>query len=289
MKEKTASEKIKEEIIADLIKPCEVGGDDLAKPYIPIKNIYELLSAPFPKEAIQRASKEQTKKGYDTTGIGYQHIVNRFNEVLGVQGWWFDYVIVKEMQGTFSSGKSYHDLTVEVTITIEHPISERSDTRIFRKCVGGHISSAYADAYKGAITNALKKTAALFGVGKGAYEGTLDDDASYEEEIGGKRTDIERCEIEQSEIEAIMVNPIDPQKEMKKLLTYQELLDKMSTSENVFELNNRCKKYKEDFSALTIGERTGILKERGRRKLYLETGSIGEYGDFKIISVEKKA
>jgi hypothetical protein len=32
------------------------------------------------------------------------------------------------------------------------------------------------DAKKGAFTNALKKAAAMFGVGRQAYEGTIDDD-----------------------------------------------------------------------------------------------------------------
>ncbi len=41
---------------------------------------------------------------------------------------------------------------------------------------GGHVASAEADARKGAYTNAFKKAAAFFGVGRQAYEGSLDDD-----------------------------------------------------------------------------------------------------------------
>ena len=43
---------------------------------------------------------------------------------------------------------------------------------------GGHTSTSEADARKGAFTNGLKKAAALFGCGRQAYEGTLDDDKS---------------------------------------------------------------------------------------------------------------
>ena len=41
---------------------------------------------------------------------------------------------------------------------------------------GGHLASTEADARKGSYTNAFKKAAAFFGVGRQAYEGSLDDD-----------------------------------------------------------------------------------------------------------------
>jgi hypothetical protein len=42
---------------------------------------------------------------------------------------------------------------------------------------GGHTAMTEADARKGAFTNGFKKAAAFFGVGRQAYEGTLDDDS----------------------------------------------------------------------------------------------------------------
>ena len=51
---------------------------------------------------------------------------------------------------------------------------------------GGHLASSEADARKGAFTNAFKKAAAFFGVGRQAYEGSLDDDnvpADQEQEV----------------------------------------------------------------------------------------------------------
>jgi hypothetical protein len=137
------------------------------------KKIYELLSAPFHEEAIQRAKKEMTKKGYDTTGVGYQFCVNRLNDVLGIAGWSFPFPeILNYRQGTFkNSGTPFHEITVRADIKIHF-----GEINAERSCVGGHLAASYADALKGSITNAFKKTVALFGVGRQAYEGTLDDD-----------------------------------------------------------------------------------------------------------------
>ena len=51
------------------------------------KKIYQQLAAPFPEHCIQRTEGRLTGRGYDTSGIGYQFIANRLNEVLGVGGW----------------------------------------------------------------------------------------------------------------------------------------------------------------------------------------------------------
>lgn len=132
-----------------------------------LKNIYKELSADFSKEAVQFASKQDTKKGYDQTGVGYQFVVDRLNEVVGIDGWCMHWEILKEISGEFASGRLYYDITVKMTITVLGN----------SKCsVGGHISGCYFDALKGAITNSLKKTASLFGVGRQAYAGQLDED-----------------------------------------------------------------------------------------------------------------
>lgn len=130
--------------------------------------VYEKLSAPFPQEAIQRTEKEKTKKGYDTSGIGYQFCVDRFNEIFGDK-WGFDWEIMKEREGTFSSGAPFFEIVVKMSIWVGNRENKRT-------CLGGHISMSYADAGKGAVTNSLKKTAAFWGVGRDAYAGTLDDD-----------------------------------------------------------------------------------------------------------------
>ena len=138
------------------------------------ESIYkELLEAveKLPKEAIEKASKEITRKGYDTTGYQYQFLVNVMNEVCGIDGWGYGYSILKEKEGAWSNGKGFFEITTDVKVYINI-----GDKKIERVCAGGHKSEMHADALKGAITNGLKKTLAMFGVGRRAYEGTIDDD-----------------------------------------------------------------------------------------------------------------
>lgn len=126
------------------------------------------LSAKMSEEAIQRTRKSETRKGYDTDGYGYQYCVDRFNDVCGDK-WGFDWAIVKELDIVFASGQKAHEVVVRVGIWVENKDNVRS-------CVGGHISGAFGDALKGAITNGFKKTASFWGVGRDAYAGTIDDD-----------------------------------------------------------------------------------------------------------------
>ena len=51
------------------------------------QKIYAALAAPFAEHCIQRTEGRVTGRGYDTTGVGYQHVVNRLNEVLGIGSW----------------------------------------------------------------------------------------------------------------------------------------------------------------------------------------------------------
>lgn len=126
----------------------------------------------LPKEAVESAPKEKTRKGYDTTGYQYQYLVNVMNEVFGLEGWGFDYKVLKEIEGTYArSGGNYWEITVDISLWT---LADGKTAK--RTCVGGHRSEMHPDALKGAITNGLKKTLALLGVGKKAYEGTLDED-----------------------------------------------------------------------------------------------------------------
>lgn len=140
--------------------------------------ILKALGEPLPESAIQHTKGSQTHKGYDTDGYGYQAVVDRFNEVLGAS-WGFTWEILKETAGKYKTGNPYYDITVLVKIWVETPDN-------IRACVGGHIASLYADALKGAITNAFKKTAAFWGPGRQAYLGMLDDDNKPLPEEEGK-------------------------------------------------------------------------------------------------------
>lgn len=131
-------------------------------------DVVKKLSEKIGKDAVQRTKADETKKGYDTDGYGYQYIVDRLNEVCGSE-WGFAWKIIKELDGEYRSGAKFHEIAVGVDIWV-------TDNTNIRSCVGGHISMSYADALKGAITNGFKKTAAFWGVGRDAYAGTIDDD-----------------------------------------------------------------------------------------------------------------
>ncbi|GMU61121.1 MAG: hypothetical protein AMXMBFR34_28840 [Myxococcaceae bacterium] len=139
------------------------------------KAIYAALCAPFPEACIQRTEGRLTGRGYDTTGIGYQHIVNRLNDVLGIGGFRAHRTVtVKEIKR--SNGRPAFEAICDLTLELGHWVDGKFVTFAESLADGGHVASSEADARKGAYTNAFKKAAAFHGVGKAAYEGTLDDD-----------------------------------------------------------------------------------------------------------------
>ena len=152
---------------------------------------YKLLSAPFEDDAVERTKGAQTRKGYDTTGIKYQFIVDRLNKVLG-PGCFRTTQEMTVTEMTRQSGRAAFSVDVEITLQIGnwgmqgfHPIAE-----VFG--IGGHTSNSLADAKKGAYTNGFKKAAAMLGVGRQAYAGTIDDDNQPVPEefgyVGGRDT-----------------------------------------------------------------------------------------------------
>jgi hypothetical protein len=145
--------------------------EDKTAPKLDFRKIYELLSKDFPKDAIQRSEGGKTGKGYDTTGFGYQFAVNRFNEVLGIGGWNWEFKELERGEGSYKSGTKFVYVTGQATITVKVNDGEISHTEY-----GGHQSNNITDALKGASTNAFKKTAAFFGVGKQAFEKSIDED-----------------------------------------------------------------------------------------------------------------
>ncbi|MEQ6359536.1 Rad52/Rad22 family DNA repair protein [Thermoanaerobacter thermohydrosulfuricus] len=187
-----------------------------------LTKLYPKLSAKLSEEAIQIATKEQTKKGYDTTGYGYQYIVNRMNEVLGPSHWRQIVEIVKEVP----KGDKLIEVTMRVTVQIGNWINGTFIPIAEQVAFGGHASMTLSDAYKGAHTNTLKKALGMFGVGKEAYEGTLDDDnrapdfrekmknASIVRENQNDFSDFEEFEEEEEEkpIKAKLLEPIQVKK-----------------------------------------------------------------------------
>jgi len=180
-----------------------------------LTKLYPKLSAQLGKEAIQATSKEKTKKGYDTTGYGYQFIVNRLNEVLGPSHWRQIPEILKETQ----KGEKLFEVTMRVIVQIGNWINGTFIPIAEQVAFGGHASMTLSDAYKGAHTNTLKKALGMFGVGKEAYEGTLDDDnrtPDFREKISqhsSENNGFEDFEEEgESKIKVKLVTPVEVRK-----------------------------------------------------------------------------
>lgn len=141
-----------------------------------LQELKKPLTEVYGKNIVVKTEKAITHKGYDTTGYNYQYIVNRLNEVLSSHR--LDWStqdkteIVREYVS--KSGQTWFEAVSNpftiLILTSEGTVISR------RTCCGGHQSSTKTDALKGAFTNAIKKTAAMYGVGADAYEGTVDED-----------------------------------------------------------------------------------------------------------------
>jgi hypothetical protein len=139
------------------------------------RKLYAALAAPFPPEAIERTEGRLTGRGYDTTGIKYQYVCNRLNEVLGVGGFKTERTITtKEI--TTAKGRPAFEAVCELRLQLG--VWDNGTFVAFAESIGdgGHTSTSLSDAIKGAYTNGFKKAAGFLGVGRQAYEGSLDDD-----------------------------------------------------------------------------------------------------------------
>lgn len=147
--------------------------------YEDLPSIYAKLSSDLPREAVEHVSSAKSRKGYDTTGYGYQYCVNRLNEVL-FGHWRTKHRIVAEEANQSSKGKTIYSKVIHMVIQIGNWVHENGESKFEVLAevegYGGHESLELASAYKGAYTNAFKKVSAMLGVGRRAFEGTLDED-----------------------------------------------------------------------------------------------------------------
>ena len=149
-----------------------------------LREIYRRLAEPFPEEAIERTRADVTKKGYDTSGIKYQYVVNRLNEVLGVGG----FRVTREFalrERQSRSGYPMVEATCDLTMQLGQWVDGQFQPFAEATGTGGHVAASEADAKKGAFTNGFKKVAAFFGCGWEAYAGRLDDDSLPPEDARG--------------------------------------------------------------------------------------------------------
>lgn len=160
--------------------------------YADLPDVYKKLSADLPKEGIEHVPSTKSRKGYDTTGYGYQFHVNRLNEVL-FGHWRAIHKVVKEHETKTASGKPMYKIVSLMIVQVGNWVSVDGENR-FESLMevegyGGHSSLEEDSAFKGSYTNAFKKATAMLGVGKKAFEGTLDDDLmGIEQEKSGKNT-----------------------------------------------------------------------------------------------------
>jgi len=153
---------------------------------ITVRTEYESLSKNLPLEAVQHAPKAITRKEYDSTGYSYQHVINRLNEVLWLNWGYDEPKLIKEIESKSHSGKPMYEVVIQICFWVSDNINGQ-EIKNTRYMVGGHKSLSYTDAWKGAMSNCLKKAAAMFGAGKLAYEGGIDDDLRMSVEEGNKQ------------------------------------------------------------------------------------------------------
>lgn len=139
------------------------------------KKIYAALTAAFPEEAIERTDGKQTGRGYNTTGLKAQYVIDRLNTVLGIGGWRVHReVAVREI--TTSSGRRMYEAVCDLVLELGEWVDDKYQVFAESVAYGGHVAMLEADAKKGSVSNALKRAAAMHGCGAAAYRGSLDED-----------------------------------------------------------------------------------------------------------------
>jgi len=124
------------------------------------KDIYKDLSAPFPKEAMQKDSS----RGFDLTSIKAQYVRERLNEVMGVDGWETkSHVVSQDDKG----------VAVALEMTLHFPKGRSVTRSAYGGCVIKAKGQTYGDRYKSAETDALSKAASNFGVGNDVFKGLV--------------------------------------------------------------------------------------------------------------------
>ena len=120
------------------------------------KSLYEQLSAPFPQEAYTR----DDSRGFALTSLKPQYIVERLNEVCGVDGW--------ELVGEFTRGDG--DVLFTGKLVINDGFTGHGQIAVGAAL----IKKSLSDAYKSAKTDALSKAASYFGVGNDMFKGLVE-------------------------------------------------------------------------------------------------------------------
>lgn len=114
----------------------------------------ELLKKPLPKEAV---SQHPTKKFLSTIKAIY--VIERFNDVFGLGGWFLTDEIVENKE----------HIVVKVSFTAP-------EYGIVKEAYGGNQNSDRGDSYKGAVTDAITKIGSFLYVGMDVFKGLVEHD-----------------------------------------------------------------------------------------------------------------
>src|SRR6266496_5946273 len=131
--------------------------------------LLEKLKAPLPAQAV---SPNPDRPGFSAIKVIY--VVERLNEVFGLNGWHIANEIVEK--GAM--------VVVKGTLSID-------DYGIQIEQYGGNANPDRGDAYKGACTDALSKCASYLGIGMDVYKGLHDErtrDGSGAHQNGSRST-----------------------------------------------------------------------------------------------------
>jgi len=121
------------------------------------------LRAPLPPQAIT----QHPTKTY-LSSIKPPYVIERLNEVFGLNGWRDEYEIIQTVINKKASAKKgeYEVLTVVARGVLTMP-----EYGIVRTAYGGNDQEDFGDAYKGACTDCLTKMASMLYIGADVYKG----------------------------------------------------------------------------------------------------------------------
>jgi hypothetical protein len=175
--------------------------DGIITPWILDNVIYPELRKPMvdvlSKEdfviAIKKSKGGDTGKGYDTTGVGLQWLIDRINDIIGPSHWKTEIVKLEVEKGFTSNNKETWNGICNILLMIGNtiPILYEDNTVSYRfipvwtseNVAGGSTNKQRADAEKGCYSNALKRSFSGVGLGGEAYRQEIDLDLEtvYEE------------------------------------------------------------------------------------------------------------
>lgn len=130
--------------------------------------IYTEFIKDLPKEALRVSELDD---GTVLAIYGYQFVINRLNETIGFEHW--THKIINEPIRERKDKNWW--VSLELELSLGNWINGVFIPLVSKTSYGSGVSESLGNALKGALTNAFKKAAAMYGIGKKAYEGLIED------------------------------------------------------------------------------------------------------------------